>query len=44
MIGAAEDGLACLPHSGQLEKECRELRMKADFSGEAAAFFAQESR
>ncbi len=26
------------------EKECRELRMKADFLGESSAFFAQESR
>ncbi len=26
------------------EKECRELKMKADFLGKAAAFFAQESR
>jgi transposase-like protein len=28
----------------ELEKEVRELRMKADFLGKAAAFFAQESR
>jgi len=28
----------------ELEKENRELRMKADFLGKAAAFFAQESR
>ena len=27
-----------------LEKENRELRMKAEFLGKAAAFFAQESR
>ena len=28
----------------ELEKEVRELRMKAEFLGEAAAFFAQEHR
>jgi len=28
----------------ELEKENRELRMKAEFLGKAAAFFAQESR
>jgi transposase len=28
----------------ELEKEVRELRMKAEFLGKAAAFFAQESR
>lgn len=28
----------------ELEKENRELRMKAEFPGKAAAFFAQESR
>ena len=28
----------------ELEKEVRELRMKADFLGKAAAFFAQEYR
>ena len=28
----------------ELEKENRELKMKADFLGKAAAFFAQESR
>ncbi len=28
----------------ELEKEVRELRMKADFLGKAAAFFAKESR
>ena len=28
----------------ELEKENRELRMKADFLGKSAAFFAQESR
>lgn len=28
----------------ELEKENRELRMKADFLGKAAAFFVQESR
>ena len=28
----------------QLEKEVRELRMKAEFLGKAAAFFAQEYR
>lgn len=28
----------------ELEKEVRELRMKANFLGKAAAFFAQESR
>jgi transposase-like protein len=28
----------------ELEKEVRELRMKADFLGKAAAFFARESQ
>jgi transposase len=28
----------------ELEKEVRELRMKAEFLGKAAAFFAQEYR
>jgi len=28
----------------ELEKENRELRMKAEFLGKAAAFFAQEYR
>lgn len=28
----------------ELEKEVRELKMKAEFLGKAAAFFAQESR
>jgi transposase len=28
----------------ELERENRELRMKAEFLGEAAAFFAQEYR
>jgi transposase len=28
----------------ELEKENRELKMKAEFLGKAAAFFAQESR
>ena len=28
----------------EVEKEVRELRMKAEFLGKAAAFFAQESR
>lgn len=28
----------------ELEKEVRELKMKADFLGKAAAFFARESR
>jgi hypothetical protein len=32
------------PSSNQLEKEVRELRMKTEFLGKAAAFFAQEYR
>ena len=41
---AGEEPPLSITERRELEKENRELRMKAEFLGKAAAFFAQESR